>query len=64
MRELFKQLPAKSSFPSGRSCADDIKSGTEKLELVDVVETCFAIGIIFEVVDFDFEIVSKIIGDV
>ena len=64
MSELFKELPAESSFTSGRSSADDIKTGTEKLVEVDVIKASFAVGIIFEVVDFDFEIVSKIIGDV
>ena len=64
MSELFKELPAKSSFTSGGSSADDIKSGTEKLEMVDVVKAGFSIGIIFEIVDFDFKMVGKIIGDV
>ena len=64
MSELFKELPAKSGFPGGRSCADDIKTGTEKLVEVDVVKASFAVGIIFEVVYFGFEMVGKIIRNV
>ena len=52
-------MPAESSFPGGRSCADNVKTGAKKLILVDVEETSFTIGINFEVVNFDFEMVGK-----
>ena len=58
-RELFQKLPAESSFPSGGSCADDVKTRTKKLILVNVEEPCFAIGVNFEVVNFDFEMIGK-----
>ena len=45
--ELFKKLPAKSSFASSRSCADDVKPRRKNLMLVDIVKASFAIGEFF-----------------
>ena len=57
--ELFKKLPAKSSFPSGGSCADNVKTRTKKLVEVNVEEASFAIGINFEVINLIFKMVGK-----
>ena len=37
-RELLKQLPAKSCLAGSRRRADDVKTGTEKLKLVEIIE--------------------------
>ena len=60
--KLLKELPAKSGFPCGGSCADDVKTWTEELVKVDVGETCFAIGVIFQIVDCGFDGISEIRG--
>lgn len=59
--ELFKELPAESGFAGGGSRADDVKTRAEELKLVDIDKAGFAIGVIFEVSNFAFKMVCKII---
>ena len=60
--KLFEQLPAKGGFTSGRCCADDVKTRTEKLLVVNIFETGEPISVIFKRVDVGFKVVSEIIS--
>ena len=61
--KLFEKLPAESSFTGGRSRTDDVTSGSKELIVVDVGETSFAIGVIFEISNVIFKVMGEIRGD-
>ena len=56
---MFEQLPTKSSFAGGGSRANDVKSWTEKLVLIEIVETGATIRVVFQVFDLGVEVVGK-----
>ena len=62
-RELFEQLPAEGRFAGSRSRADDVKTGTEKLKPVEIVEAGATVGIIFQLVDFGLKLIGEEVGE-
>ena len=57
-------MPTESSFTGGGSRADDIKSWTKKLLVVNIFKTGEAIGIIFKRVNVSFKVVGEIVRNV
>ena len=62
--DLFKKLPTEGSFASGRSRANDVKTRTEKLLLINIFKSGKAIGIIFKRVNVGFKVVGEIVRNV
>ena len=59
LSKLFEKLPTEGSFSGGGSCANDVKTRTEELSGVEIIETGKAVGVSFHFFDSGIEIVSK-----
>jgi len=59
LSKLFEKLPTEGSFSGGGSCADYVKSGTEELFLVEIIETRKPVGVSFHFFDSGVEIIGK-----
>ena len=61
--KLFEKLPTEGSFTGSGRCADDVKTGTEKLKSVEVIKTGATIGIIFQLVDFGLKMIGEEVAE-
>ena len=61
--KLFEKLPTEGSFTGSGRCADDVKTGTEKLELVEIDEARATVGVVFHLFNFGIKLVGEEVAE-